>query len=538
MLVAIYARVSTQRQENEETIETQIMAIKDFCVKNGHTIVKEYRDDGWSGMILARPALDELRMDTKKKLWEAVVIYDPDRLARKYSYQELIGDELTETGIKVLYVTTPPLRDEGDKLLYGVKGLFAEYERAKITERFRLGKLRKAREGNVVTSQGPYGYIYVKGDDKNDGHYLVNPDEVDVARQIFEWVGYEGLTIRKVVKRLQERQIRPRKSARGVWNTSTITTMLRNETYIGKAHFNKSYAVVPKNPIKTEKYKRISKTSRKCRDRKDWIVISVPAIIDEELFGLVRKRLRDNYELCKRNRKNEYLLAGKIYCVCGRKRCGEGPQRGKHLYYRCNDRSYAFPLPSKCKEKGINARIADKLVWRKIGKLMTNRDLMKRQVSRWGQVRRKEVDVYGGKIERLSEELGKLEKEEQRYIKAYGSEMISLGQLEEVARDLRVKKESMKQQIALAERETAKEQINIPTESEIDRFCDEAVKTLPTLSFESRYSIVHSVTGKITGTQSELRVDGYIPIGGLNHVKFKTISRDSRFAERREKHLV
>src|SRR3990167_215579 len=141
MLIATYARVSTKRQEDEETIETQIMAVNDWASKNGHTIVKEYRDDGWSGTILARPGLDELRLDARKKLWEAVLIYDPDRLARRYAYQELVLDELQDLGFQVLFVTTPTPKDDSDKLLMGVKGLFAEYERAKIADRFRLGKL-------------------------------------------------------------------------------------------------------------------------------------------------------------------------------------------------------------------------------------------------------------------------------------------------------------------------------------------------------------------------------------------------------------
>jgi site-specific DNA recombinase len=100
MLVAYYARVSTQRQENEQTIDTQILAINDYAKSNNLTVVKEYKDEGWSGTILARPSLDELRIDAKNKLWEGLIIYDPDRLARKYSYQSLVIDELEEAGIK------------------------------------------------------------------------------------------------------------------------------------------------------------------------------------------------------------------------------------------------------------------------------------------------------------------------------------------------------------------------------------------------------------------------------------------------------
>ena len=140
--IAVYARVSSSNQENEGTIETQLSAIHDYAEKNDYSIIQKYLDNGWSGDNIIRPELDRLRVDAKKRIWNTVLIYDPDRLARRYSYQELILDELREGGITVLFVTTPPPTNSIEKILYGVQGLFAEYERAKIAERFRLGKIR------------------------------------------------------------------------------------------------------------------------------------------------------------------------------------------------------------------------------------------------------------------------------------------------------------------------------------------------------------------------------------------------------------
>src|SRR3989344_4353645 len=275
MIVATYFRVSTDRQEKEETIQSQIAAVKQYAKDNGHTIVKEYKDDGWSGSILARPGLDQLRDDSTKRIWEAVILYDPDRLARKYSYQELIMDEMNENNIDVLFVTTPPAKTDEDKILNGVSGIFAEYERLKIAERMRRGKLHKARCGHVVTSQAPYGYDYVLKQGDKHGYYKINAQEAEVVRMIFKWIAVEGITIRKVVTRLNEMGIKPRKSERGVWNTSTLSTLLRRKAYIGMAYYNKTYAVIPENPIKDTKYKKIKKSSRKFKPLKEWIEIKV-----------------------------------------------------------------------------------------------------------------------------------------------------------------------------------------------------------------------------------------------------------------------
>jgi len=176
-------------------------------------------------------------------------------------------DELREKGVEVLFVTTPSPKTGEEKILHGVKGLFAEYERVKITERFRLGKMRKAREGHVPVSEAPYGYTFrTKSEtDGRNGRYEINEREAKIVRLIFSWIAGERLTIRHVVKRLQELSISPRRSERGVWSTSTLGHLLRNKTYIGETHYAGSYAVVPENPRNKEKYRKIRKTSRRMK---------------------------------------------------------------------------------------------------------------------------------------------------------------------------------------------------------------------------------------------------------------------------------
>src|SRR5581483_1116625 len=146
---------------------------------------------------------------------------------------------------------------------------------------------------------------------------------------------------------------------RGVWNTSTLSTLLRHRVYIGETHWGSSYAVVPEKPLKNDKYKKKKKTSSRKRPQEEWIMIPVPPIIDRKIFERAGQQLKTNFALCQRNKKNEYLLSNKIECTCGRKRAGEGYFNKPNLYYRCSDRVLSFPLPPKCEEKGINARLAD-----------------------------------------------------------------------------------------------------------------------------------------------------------------------------------
>lgn len=546
-LIAVYGRVSTSAQEIQETIEAQLLEVRKFADEHGYTIVKEYLDNGWSGDILARPALDELRLDAKKHIWEAVLIYDPDRLGRRYFYQELVMDELKQLGIETLFVTVPPVKDLNDRMMGGMRGLFAEYERAKISERFRIGKVNRVNMGYILLSEAPYGYTYKlntgkKGTpDYKAGHLEINENEVKNVRDIFKWVADDGLTLRAVVRRLQELGICPRKSKRGVWNTSTLSTMLRNKTYIGEAHWGASYAVVPENPIKKEqKYKKIKKTSRRMNPEGKWMYIKVPRIIeDDNLFNRAGQRLKENFAILGRNKKNEYLLAGKIWCTCGRRRAGEGPQRGKHLYYRCTDRVYSFPLPRSCNVGGINARIVDKMIWERIKQIMSTPEIMRTYAEKW--IKNHEIDNANRSIidsEGAKNELLKLKNQEDRYTKAYSEGIISIERLKEFLSPLKDKISLLEKNLAQAcIEQKPKLDMTLPNEEEIKLFAKESIDYLDNLNFTSKKDIIRKAITTIYSNQKDLQAHGCINLNEI-YVKFITIHRNCRSAECGEVHAV
>jgi site-specific DNA recombinase len=525
-LIAVYGRVSTSKQEDEGTIETQLADARHFAKEKGYTIVQQYIDDGWPGDNLERPGLDQLRMDAGKKSWEAVLAYDPDRLGRSYTHQEVVMDELKERGIETLFVTVGPIANDDDQLMYEIRGAFAKYERVKIRERFRIGKKRKVEEGHVLTTEAPYGYEYIRNDKekKKHGYYEINEAEARVVRMMFSWVADDGLTLRKVVTKLHQLGIAPRKSKRGVWSTSTLSSLFRNKAYIGEAHYGSTYSVIPENPINKEKFRRVKKSSRRMKPENEWIAtkIPVPVIIDRKLFDKARTQLDDNFALCQRNTRNEYLLSGRIVCSCGTKRCGEGPQKGKHLYYRCSNRVYSYPLPRTCLEGGINARIADDLVWKEISGFMTSPDLMLTQLARWTDARLDKTDSSVVDIEVIKNKIAKLKVNIGKYNKAYEADVLTMEELRECLKPIREEMAGLESQIREIKSEKDKLQVaSAPSREEIEVFAQQAAKTLKDLSFESKRGIIRSTVEKIISTQKQLEVVGRI-ILKENYVEYKT----------------
>jgi site-specific DNA recombinase len=118
MQVALYARVSTERQEREQTIESQLGARRAWVEQQGHRLLPEhvYTDEGYSGARLDRPGLDRLRDDAHEGQFEAVAVLSPDRLARKYAYQVLLLEELRHNGCTMIFLQHPLGDDPNDHL--------------------------------------------------------------------------------------------------------------------------------------------------------------------------------------------------------------------------------------------------------------------------------------------------------------------------------------------------------------------------------------------------------------------------------------
>ena len=149
--IALYARVSSEQQAQQATVGSQIEALKRRATADGHVVLPNdiYVDDGFSGATLVRPALERLRDRAAERGLDVLYVHSPDRLARRYAYQVLLLEELSNWGVQVIFELGPSGQSAEDELLVQVQGMIAEYERAKIMERCRRGKLHRARQGMV-----------------------------------------------------------------------------------------------------------------------------------------------------------------------------------------------------------------------------------------------------------------------------------------------------------------------------------------------------------------------------------------------------
>ena len=299
-MAAIYARVSSAQQRDEQTIASQTAALLEHAAAQGLEVPQEwvFEDEGYSGATLVRPALERLRDLAAQVGVDVLLCYAPDRLARKYAYQALLIEELARAGTEVRFLKGPKSDSPEDALLVQFQGMIAEYERAQIGERTRRGKAHRARAGTInVLSGAPYGYRYVRKSEHAESHYEVMEPEASTVREVYHRYVEDHLSIGDLTRWLTEQGV-PTATGKSRWDRSTIWAMLRNPAYAGRAAFAKT-TMTERRPAVTRRLRLQGRavprrTARRDRPREEWIEIPVPALISEETFSAAGRRLEDN----------------------------------------------------------------------------------------------------------------------------------------------------------------------------------------------------------------------------------------------------
>ena len=390
-IAAIYARVSSDKQREEGTIASQTAALIGFARSHGYQVPTEwvFEDEGYSGASLVRPGLERVRDLAAEGQIEAVLVYAPDRLSRKYAYQILLIEELARHGVDTVFVKAPQTATAEDQLLVQFQGMIAEYERAQILERSRRGKRHRARQGQVnVLSGAPYGYRYVRKSDDAAARYEIIHAEADIVRVVYNQYVGTGMSIGAITRQLNERGVPTRKQI-SRWERTTVWAILRNPAYKGTACFGKT-ETAPRQRITRSLRLRggvgARDSAHRERPRAEWIEIAVPVLIDEDTFARAQELLTQNKQLAPRRTIAPSIVQGLVSCSkCGyalARTSTRSSARNIH-YYRClgSDawRHLGGPV---CDSRPVRQDLLDHVVWNEIVRLLEDPSLIQCELDR------------------------------------------------------------------------------------------------------------------------------------------------------------
>lgn len=510
---ALYCRVSSEEQKQGKTINSQIKELEDFAKANNYEIAGRYIDDGWSGAILERPALDRLRDEATKGLFEAVLVNDVDRLSREMLHLGIIRKDLEEKGIKLNFRNLPISGDPLSNFMINVLGSFAEFERQMIADRVRRGKKYKLEVRNIIMGNTPpYGYDYVPKTKEREGFYKINNEEAKIVRMMFDWVVKEGLTQRQVAKKLWKKKIPARKSSG--WAGSSVHKVLSNSTYIGITYWNKCKSVKYEDWFSKTGYRKQG-NGRRLRPREEWTPIKLPdhlKIIDENVFYRAQTQLqRNKYYARRHNTTNFYLLRGLTWCGYCDCRYSSTTCHSTS-YYRCSNRLRTFPKPATCNGGLINASKLEKLVWNTVVKAIQNPDIITEQVKNFEEKQKQFPNETEQSIKDIKEKLTKLSKEEERLFEAYRREVIQLVQFKREIDKINNRRDQLNQELKGLESQKTSQASNENVLRSIEEYCQIFKDKLGQFTPEQKQTFLRLLLEKITIKDKNIEISGIIPL--------------------------
>ena len=382
-VTAFYARVSSESQARDRTIDSQLADLDARARADGLPPDPEriFRDDGYSGSDLVRPGLERLRDAVAAGSIDRLYVHSPDRLARDFAHRILLIDEWQRAGVAVVFLNHDVDDSPEGNLLLQIQGVIAEYERAKILERGRRGRRHAARSGAIAALSGaPYGYTYVtKSEGGGRADYRVVLEEARVVRLIFDWVGREHLSLREVARRLRRQGV-PTRTGKATWEPATLVGILKNPAYKGSAALGKTRRVGRRprpRPIRGRPEFPRRNSCTEDTDADEQIAIPVPAIVDADAFDAAREQLARNRRRHGRPpRPGRYLVQGLVACArCGRAYYGSnhtgraapggGDDPGRSYgYYRCwGTDGHRFDGPAVCSNRTVRSDRLDAATW-------------------------------------------------------------------------------------------------------------------------------------------------------------------------------
>ena len=476
---AIYARVSSARQKKDQTIGSQTAALRDHARQLGVELPEEwvFEDEGHSGATLVRPALERLRDVVAGVGVDVVLCYSPDRLARKFACQALLIEEFARAGTRVEFIRGPRGDSPEDQLMVQFQGMFAEYEKAQLMERYRRGKAYRAKAGSVnVLGGAPFGYRYLSKSPGSGAGYEIAEHEAVLVAEMFRRYADDGASIADLARWLTSENV-PTRTGKARWDRSVIWGMLRNPAYAGTAVFGKTM-VVQEQPGLNRRARLEGRTTPRAsktvdRPREDWITIPVPAIVSTETFERAARRLADNKRFASRNSKIPSLLQGLAACSA----CGYGYYRTstrttnkKIYYYRCpGSDDYRYQGGRVCGNKPVRADYPGTAVWDHITHLLADPALIRAEISKRLEQART-ADPATRQRKRLELALAKATTAITRMIQAFQEQLITIDELRSRMPDLRARETGLRGQLDALDAQLADQEAYLKLADDLEGF--------------------------------------------------------------------
>ena len=437
MNIAAYCRVSTDKSDQLNSLETQKEFFLEYTKRTGDNLIKLYADEGISGTkIKNRKEFQRMLADAEKDLFDMVVVKDISRFARNTVDLLQSVRRLKSLGIETQFLTANMTSMGNSEFVLTIFGALAQEESTNTSKRIKFGKKMNAEKGrapNIV-----FGY------DKTIGDYFnlsINENEAKAIRQIFQWYTEEGYGGSKIANMLNERGTKTKRGNN--WSQNSVCRILTNEIYTGKIINGK------------EEIADFLTGQRKEKDESEWLVTLRPElrIIEDEVFDKAQDILKgrhDSFKITHERQSNKYLFSTLIKC----KECGWSFRRTVRQYKN----TYVRWVCSGHNEKGADScpnavTVDEEELIQALQEYFQEILSKKKKVINY--VINEFQRVYKAKDEniecekQLNAELNKLRKSREKYMDMYTDDLISREELNEKIGGMRKEIERLENELKM-----------------------------------------------------------------------------------------
>ena len=496
---ALYARVSSDRQDVDLSVSAQLRALKDYARANGYSVAREYVDEAESGRVADRPQFREMIEEGSqpKAPFEVILVWKFSRFTRKREHAVAFKSMLRRKGIRVVSVTEHADDSPTGKLMEAIIESVDEFYSENLAEDVTRGMRESASRGFFLGSKAPFGYRRVKVSDgmKERPTLEVDPATAPVVKEIFE-SSLSGYGLKEICRTLDDRGVTNRGKR---WYKGGLHYLLTNEAYTGTAVWGRTT--------------KVEKAQDPVRVEGAW-----PALVSRELFDAVQQAMRDRAPKVQRPGRvgSKFLLSGLLKCgVCGRPYSGQGAKSGQFAYYVCG--TLFREGAGTCTARYLNAPRVEDFVVEKIRERILTEETIVELVTLVAE----EIDAMAGelsgRLEVIEAELGDVRKRLERLYEALETSELTLEVLSPRIFSLRHREEQLEAAREDAETQLEQRRVELPTTEEIKGYVADFREFLKDGTFPERKALIRNfVEGiEVVGDEATLTYTVPMPKDGV-----------------------
>ena len=491
---ALYARVSSDRQDVDLSVSAQLRALRDYARANGYAVAREYVDEAESGRVADRPQFREMidEGSRPKAPFEVILVWKFSRFTRKREHAVAFKSMLRRKGIRVVSITEHADDSPTGKLMEAIIESVDEFYSENLAQEVIRGMREAASRGFFLSSNAPFGYRKIKVSDgaKERPTLEVDPATAPVVQEVFE-SSLRGNGLKEICKELNDRGITNRGKR---WNKGGIHYLLTNEAYTGTAVWGrKSRGEKAADPVRAEGA---------------W-----PALVPRETFDEVQRGMRVRAPRVQRPGTvgSKFLLSGLLKCgVCGRSYSGQGAKSGQFAYYICG--TLYREGARTCTARYLNAPRLETFVVEKIRERILNEETIVALVATVAE----EIDALAGelagRLEIIDAELSDVRKRLERLYEAIETSELTMEVLAPRILSLRHREEQLEAARDDAKRRLEQRRVALPKTEEIVEYVADFRAFLKNGSFPERKALIRNFVEGIEVVGDEATLTYTVPM--------------------------